>query len=193
MAGSLIFFLTTLVGGLLFPEYSHIHQYISESYAADAEFGFQLRWLGFIPSGILFCLFFIFNYRYLNQTIYSKLGTLGFFVLYGIGTILCGIFYCDAGCLPEEPSNSQIIHNLLGGLLYLCLPLLYLLIYKGLGTQNQTLKRLTFFNFISGIILIILFFKFFDSDFKGLLQRVIEGMLLIWICVMDLNLKSKIN
>ncbi|MFN3639745.1 MAG: DUF998 domain-containing protein [Flavobacterium sp.] len=65
--GALLFLITSIVGGYLYPNYSHFQQFISESYAADAPYGFELRWYGFIPSGFLFCLFFIFNHLYLNN------------------------------------------------------------------------------------------------------------------------------
>lgn len=189
----MLFLITTLIGGFLFPNYSHVSQYISEAYAADAEYGHYLRWFGFIPSGLLFCLFFIFNYRYLNASIFSKLGTLGFLILYGIGTIICSIFYCDAGCMPEHPSRAQIIHDISGGLFYLFLPLLYLFIFKGLDSKNVFLKKVTFLFFMISLLSNLAFFTFFDSNFKGLLQRVIEGMLLIWICIIDFGIKpSKI-
>jgi hypothetical protein len=190
--GSLFFLITTVIGGILYPDYSHIRQYISESYAADATHGFALRWFGFIPSGILFCLFFYELQKKLASGIFSKIGTLGFIFLYGIGTIVCSIFYCDAGCLPEHPSMSQIIHNIAGGLFYLALPLLYLAIYASIPKQLNLLRIATFAVFLSSIPLILLFFKFFDSDFKGLLQRSIEGSLLVWICVMDYQLKNKV-
>lgn len=65
-----LFTFTIIIAGYLYPDYSHISQFISESNAINAKYGFYLRWLGFIPSGIFFCeFFFSLGKIYLNQSI----------------------------------------------------------------------------------------------------------------------------
>ena len=91
--GLILFTFTTIIAGYLYPDYSHISQFISESYAIDAKYGFYLRWLGFIPSGIFLSLFFFYAWKIQPKSIFSDIGMFGFIILYGLGTIICSIFY----------------------------------------------------------------------------------------------------
>lgn len=192
--GVILFTFTTIIAGYLYPNYSHISQFISESYAIDAKYGFYLRWLGFIPSGIFFSVFFFFVWKNLPKSIYSNLGMLGFIILYGIGTIICSIFYCDSGCNPQNinPSISQIIHNITGGLFYLFLLFLYFLIFLASKKWpiNKTFSYITFFLTFFSLILIIILFQDFNSINKGLYQRLIEATLLIWILYFSFSLNN---
>ena len=54
---SLLLF-TIVFGGLLIENYDVKNQFISESYAIDTKYGFFLRLLGYIPSGIIITLFY---------------------------------------------------------------------------------------------------------------------------------------
>lgn len=190
--GLILFTFTTIIAGYLYPDYSHISQFISESYAIDAKYGFYLRWLGFIPSGIFLSLFFFYAWKIQPKSIFSDIGMFGFIILYGIGTIICSIFYCDKGCNPENinPSLSQIIHNIIGGLFYLCLPLLYLFIFiaSNKWKNKKLFNHITLFLTFFSLILIIILFKDFQSYYKGLYQRMIEGPLLLWVIFLSYNL-----
>ena len=193
--GLTLFTITTIIAGYLYPDYSHISQFISESYAIDAKYGFYLRWLGFIPSGIFLSLFFFYAWKIQPKSIFSDIGMFGFIILYGLGTIICSIFYCDKGCNPENinPSLSQIIHNIIGGLFYLCLPLLYLFIFiaSNKWKNKKLFSHVTLFLTFFSLILIIILFKDFQSYYKGLYQRMIEGTLLLWIIFLSYNLNSE--
>jgi hypothetical protein len=193
--GLTLFTFTTIIAGYLYPGYSHISQFISESYAIDAKYGFYLRWLGFIPSGIFLSLFFFYAWKIQPKSIFSDIGMFGFIILYGLGTIICSIFYCDKGCNPENinPSLSQIIHNIIGGLFYLCLPLLYLFIFiaSNKWKNKKLFSHVTLFLTFFSLILIIILFKDFQSYYKGLYQRMIEGTLLLWIIFLSYNLNSE--
>ncbi|MFY7741257.1 MAG: DUF998 domain-containing protein [Flavobacterium sp.] len=193
--GLILFTFTTIIAGYLYPDYSHISQFISESYAIDAKYGFYLRWLGFIPSGIFLSLFFFYAWKIQPKSIFSDIGMFGFIILYGLGTIICSIFYCDKGCNPENinPSLSQIIHNIIGGLFYLCLPLLYLFIFiaSNKWKNKKLFSHVTLFLTFFSLILIIILFKDFQSYYKGLYQRMIEGTLLLWIIFLSYNLNSE--
>ncbi|MEK9613152.1 MAG: hypothetical protein VW080_04415 [Flavobacteriaceae bacterium] len=56
--GFSLFIIPSVLGVMLLNHYSILSQLIRESYAVDTEYGWVLRALGFIPSGILF--FFLF-------------------------------------------------------------------------------------------------------------------------------------
>jgi len=116
ITGVSLFALTTIMGEFLHPNYNPFSQFISELYAVDAPNADLLRFVGYIPSGILFFLFSIYAILETPKSTLRTLGFLGVGFGYGIGTIVCGFFTCDAGCNPEfiNPSLSQAIHNLIG-------------------------------------------------------------------------------
>ncbi len=194
LIGAFLFAIATLLGGLQFPDYSHISQYISESYATGTPYGNYLRYLGFIPSGILIAIFAFGVPRFLPK---SKRGYIGFFgvaIFYGIATVLVSIFPCDAGCNNAfvNPSIAQLIHNLLALLTYLITPFCLILI----GTKAHhwpkgvTYAVVTLFSGILSSGFVILLFSDPFGSFIGLFQRAIEAMLLFWLMYTAFYLKK---
>ena len=178
--GVLLFVLTSVLGRLLNPNYNHISQFISELYAVDAPNADTLRFYGYLPSGICFVLFSFFLRWILPKSLGNTIGSLLFGFFYGFGTIICSIFNCDAGCNPNliDPSVSQLIHNAIGLLTYLCVPIALLFI----GINNRS--KLFFSNYtIATAVISFLLALLLDvhSPFKGIIQRVIEGSFLLWI------------
>jgi hypothetical protein len=47
----------TLLGGAFFPDYSHLSQFISELGARQAPYEQLVRWIGFLPTGVLVLVF----------------------------------------------------------------------------------------------------------------------------------------
>ncbi len=183
--GVFLFVLTTIIGGFLHPNYNHISQFISELYAVDAPNADSLRYIGYIPSGIFFFLFSIFAIVETPKSIQRAIGFLGIGFGYGLGTIICGFFTCDAGCNPEfiNPSLSQLIHNLMGFVTYCIVPASILLI----AMVSRKWKNAISFSNISFVLAVISFCFVvllnvnLHSPYKGLIQRIIEGSILLWI------------
>jgi hypothetical protein len=90
--GAVLFIATTIIGGFVFEDYSHISQYISESYASGTEYGHLLRWYGYVPSGLLIAVFCFSKARFLSEYKYAFFGFIGFGVFYGIFTSLVSVF-----------------------------------------------------------------------------------------------------
>ena len=110
--------LTVAIGAANFPGYSHAAQYISELGAHGAPHGRMVSWLGFVPSGLLLMVFAFAAPLALPRSAWAWLGfaALGY---YAFGLVAGGIFPCDFGCRPEEPTASQVIHNAVAGTGYL--------------------------------------------------------------------------
>jgi uncharacterized protein DUF998 len=185
--GVTLFVITTIIGGFLHPNYNHISQFISELYAVDAPNADLLRYIGYIPSGILFMLFAFFAIRETPKSVFAAIGFIGLGLGYGLGTVICGLFTCDAGCNPEfiNPTLSQIIHNLVGFLTYCVVPITLFMISLSLRKWK---KGVIFSNI--GLVLSFISFFFvgvlnadFSSPYKGLVQRIIEGSILLWIVI----------
>jgi len=185
LMGVILFVISTIIAGLVYPNYSHLSQFISESYAIDALYSNSLRFYGYIPSGICFILFSYFTNAYFPKSTLKTLSLIGIGLGYGLGTIICGIFNCDAGCNPDfvNPSVSQMIHNLSGMLTYLIVPISVV----GFGIASRKWSNSQFLSNISLIlgflsfVFVVVLNKNLDSHYKGLIQRIIEGSILLWI------------
>jgi hypothetical protein len=183
--GVALFIITTILAGLQFSDYSHISQFISESYAIDTPYGVPLRFLGFLPSGVLLTAFAFFAIPHFNKSTSIKLGFWGLGIFYGIATILVSIFPCDKGCNKEliDPSISQLIHNLTGLLTYLFVPLSLVLIGWGMR-QDPKLKSIAYTAIGAGLICWLFIGILLSNpltEYAGLFQRCIEGTILAWI------------
>jgi Protein of unknown function (DUF998) len=194
--GTVIFVLTTIVGGVLSPDYSHITQFISESYAIDTLHGKELRYIGFIPSGILLAIFGFSASLHFPKSTSTRIGFWGLAIFYGLATIVVSIFPCDKGCNKEliDPSISQLIHNLTGSLTYILVPLSMILIGVGLwkSQPEKIISRLAIATGVTCILFISLLIADSETNLTGLFQRIIEGAILLWIVVCSIRVKNKI-
>lgn len=169
------------VGGAFYPGYDHAGQFISELGAVDAPTHPWAGWLGLIPIGVLQCLFCLTAARAAPR---SGLAAAGFIALagYGVGAIGGGIFPCDAGsgCMPDEPSASQMLHNAIGGGGYLIGVL-------GLALVSTTALAWKGGRWLGGLGLVAaaaavtaLFAIEAFAEWRGALQRLAEAAFLIW-------------
>ena len=184
LLGVIIFITTSIIGGLLIENYSSVKQFISETYAIDTEYGLYLRLIGFIPSGVLITLFFFFTARLNKFNLWTKIGFYSVAIFYGIATIMVSIFPCDSGCNIEmiDPSTSQLIHNIIGFMTYVFVPISILVI--GFNLQSSRLSKLSKQSkFIGGLsaVLVIIFLVNSNSNYAGLYQRLVEASFLFWI------------
>lgn len=182
IAGVVLFLIAAISGALLIPGYSQVSQYLSESYAIDTKYGLYLRLLGYIPSGILILLFCFLAVKHLPQSRAASIALKGIGLFYGGGTILTGIFPCDAGCNKEmiNPSIAQLIHSVSGLFTYTATPFFVLLLgfaaLKWKGNGNLIIAC----GFIT-LVFSILFFTQLNTAYGGLYQRILEGSVLISI------------
>ena len=187
------FGVASFLGGFQFDNYNPISQYISETYAVDTPYGKVLRFLGYIPSGILLTIFSFAGIKKFPKSNLTKIGFWGFGIFYGIATIIVGLFPCDKGCNKEfvDPSVSQVIHNLTGLFTYIFVPISIILIGVGLR-QSKKYEGLSKFTIIYGLICIF-FIGLLLSDpitnYAGLFQRIIEGTFIIWIIACSIFIK----
>lgn len=174
--GCLLFTATTVIGSVLHPGYDSVSQFISELYASGAPYADALRFYGYLPSGVLFMVFAFLLHSVLPKSAGTTLGCLLFGFGYGFGTVICSIFNCDAGCNPEfvNPSLSQFIHNLMGMLTYLLVPIGIFGIGIGLGRQKNKpfLMHLSIAAAIVGFPFMLLLNVSLQSDYKGLVQQI---------------------
>lgn len=194
ISGVLFFVLATISGGLQFPEYSHISQLISESYAIGTPYGIHLRFLGFMPSGIFIAAFSFLAIKALPASKFTQIGFFGIGIFYGIATVIVSLFPCDLGCNKElvDPSLSQLIHNLTGLLTYMIVPVS--LIILGIASRKWTNGKYVSYSGIICGLTCLLFVGILSADlqskFAGLFQRIIEGSVLLWIVTCSFYLRT---
>lgn len=196
--GVIFFVIPSVLGGYLINGYDPISQLISESMAIDTPYSKELRYFGYIPSGILLTLFGIIGSKKFQHYNLAKIGFWGIAIFYGMATIVVGIFPCDSGCNKEfiDPSVSQFIHNLTGMLTYLLVPISILVIGLGLR-KSKKFKHLSIIGIVCGLICMVLVGLLSDplSIYAGLFQRLIEGIFIIWIliCAIYVNKVSNLR
>jgi hypothetical membrane protein len=188
--GSALFILTTVIGGLVHPGFSHTSQFISELYAVNAPYADALRYTGYLPSGLLITVFGFLALKQDPSSVRWSLGFSGIGIFYGACTVLVSIFNCDEGCNKKmiDPSWSQIIHNATGLLTYLIVPVCLIVLGKEFGRTKE--KLVSTWGMVAGIISILMVLLFFlnpESAYAGLIQRVIELSILSWIAVAALR------
>ena len=195
IVGASLFIVSSVLGGLLIDNYNIISQYISESYAIDTEYGMVLRTFGFIPSGIFIAIFCFTGVRFFAPTKLLNIGFYGIGLFYGLATVVVGIFPCDSGCNKDfiDPSTSQLIHNFMGLLTYLFVPVLIILI----GLELKKIQKNTVFP-LQSIVLGVISFLFVsvlflnsNSKYIGLYQRIIELVFILWVVFCAIAIKNE--
>jgi hypothetical membrane protein len=93
--GGGLFVVSVLLAGYLTPDYSHIHQSISELGERNAPHAWLVRWLGFVPLGLSFVLF-----ARQSGDLFTNNIPFVIFLLMGIAVIIAGIF-------PTDPDNRR--------------------------------------------------------------------------------------
>ncbi len=180
----------TLWAGALTPGYSHVSQFISELGATGAPFEWPVRLAGFLPAGLLVVAFALLAFTAIPRSRPVTLGLIGL-VLYAGGYLAAVLYPCDAGCRPDEPSTSQLIHNAAGLIGYLATPAFLFTLaratrrWPGAGSLSVT-------GYVaSALALVGLLTLSPESDVVGLSQRTIEFAVLGWISLLGIYLAKQ--
>jgi hypothetical membrane protein len=117
MAGLIILATTATVGGLVYADYDHLTQFISELGATGATTGLPVS-LAFIVSGSLLSLFWLSAMTQFPRTPPAVTGFV-LSALNGLGLMFGGVFPCDFECAFTGPSQTAALHDALSGVGYL--------------------------------------------------------------------------
>ena len=183
LVGVLFFVAEVVIGGAQFEHYSHIRQFISETYASGTPWSDVLRFGAVLPAGVLMAVFAFAAAAALPIPRSGMIGFIAFGVFYGSGTVATAFFPCDFGCDPEQadPTLSHFLHFTAGTLTYLFTPLSLLLIASAANSwPNAKALQKTFL--ACGVIMlagVLVLFFFPMKSILGLNQRIIEGAALL--------------
>lgn len=176
--GLSILLVAAVAGGLATPGYDHARQYISELGASGAATGAAVS-AAFIVSGGLQAAFWLLCIRLLPG---SRLVAAGFLLsaLNGLGLLAGGVFPCDAGCSLSDPSPSAVLHDVLGGLGYLCGVAGILLVAMSWRTRPE-FRRLSGLALLCGMPGVMLIWMIHPGfELFGLAQRGLELAIGVW-------------
>lgn len=170
----------TLLGGAFYPDYSHLSQFISELGARQAPYEQLVRWIGFLPTGVLVLVFAFVAFKALPRSALTTFGFLGI-AAYALGYVAAAFYPCDPGCRPADPSMSQLIHNIFGLVGYLFAP-------PSLAALAWSARhwpgggRLAAAGFVAATLALLgLLLLSPEYPYVGLSQRILELSVLVWI------------
>lgn len=194
ISGVILFVLATVLAHLQMNRFYPMAQYISESFALGTPYGVYLRYLGILPSGILFILFAIKVPALVDDYSPAKLGFYLFAIVYGFGTVLEAVFPCEISCSRGQSiiSSLQVLHNTFVLITYFITPFVLVFIgtkLKGL-LLNGNLSAVSFVCGFASLLFVYLFVTGLEGNFAGLFQRLAEGTFLIWIIYTATNIKN---
>ena len=182
--------LTELIG-FLRSDYNLINHFISELGAAGAEYSRIINYFGFVPTAFSALIIVLLLQSKFSNTRLSRAGLL----LVGSGVFIgyfgAFIFPCDYGC-PAEGSFSQNMHNNLGLIYYLIIPVgLFVL---GIGLRKEPMIINSSISFGAAFVFLLGFFMMLNSsqiDLLGFWQRLADYTVFVFLIFMSLFLKGE--
>ncbi len=178
IASYLWLFMTVLIAGVLHPGYSHVSQFMSELGAQGAPGGWMVNYLGFLPTEILFLAFVGLAFRRAGRDAVTRVG-LALLGLYAVSLIIASFYPCDAGCRPDDPTFSHMVHiaSGLGAYLFCIAGVLVLAV----GCRRRNGNVLTVLGVLAGAFALFCFVQITpDNPHVGLYQRGLETTLYAW-------------
>lgn len=119
VAGLGILLTAVVWGGSAYPGYDHARQFMSELGATGAPTGPMVSNWGFVPNGVLITVFCLLAAWILRRSALAVVACL-MLALNGAGMTGAGVYPCDFECSRSDPSPAALLHDLFGGLGYLC-------------------------------------------------------------------------
>ena len=182
--------LTELIG-FLRSDYNLINHFISELGAAGAEYSRIINYFGFVPTAFSALIIVLLLQSKFSNTRLSRAGLL----LVGSGVFIgyfgAFIFPCDYGC-PAEGSFSQNMHNNLGLIYYLIIPVgLFVL---GIGLRKEPMIINSSISFGATFVFLLGFFMMLNPsqiDLLGLWQRLADYTVVVFLIFMSLFVKGE--
>ncbi|MGV9009729.1 DUF998 domain-containing protein [Brevundimonas sp.] len=162
-------------GGAVYPDYDHARQFMSELGATGAVTQSKVNAWGYIPNGLLITVFSLLAAWILKRSALA----VAFCLLLagnGVGMMGAGVYPCDFECSRSDPSAAALLHDLFGGLGYLCAILGVGL--AALWAWKNSAPRLATTGLIALIVSIVGFYGVVaEVELQGLFQRAMEGAL----------------
>jgi len=171
--------------GSLRPEYSHFTQYISELGERGSSTEWTMRYLGFVPTGLMHIAFAAFLYAAFRG---SRLAAIAatLLAINGLARIGAGLFPCAPGCSGPKVLLSEQLHSLSAGIgffAFIGAAVLWGIVLR----RDPRLRGLSPYSIAAGILGLAFLLLMVWSDPQragtGLYERLSSGVLSLWVLV----------
>lgn len=165
--------------GSVYPGYDHARQFMSELGATGAVTGAEVSRWGFVPNGVLITIFSVLAAWILRR---SALAVTACLLLAGngIGMTGAGVYPCDFECSRSDPSTAALLHDLFGGLGYLCA-----IVGVGLAALWARKSEASWLAPLGVGVLVVSVVGFYgvvvEFELMGLFQRAMEAALAVFM------------
>ena len=179
IATPIVFAAVLLVSGQLYPGYDHVNQYMSVLGARESPVSGLMNILGFSMLGLLTIPFAYGLYSSLAKTQGAKVA----FILLcaaGVSMVLVGLFPCDPLCTLSTPIGY--LHTLVTISAVFSITLATLV--AGFAFWENGWKAAAVFSFAICAALVLAgpaYLLGLSEAYKGLAQRLVMGLGLVWI------------
>lgn len=169
-----------------YPGYNHADFAMSRlGEQGAATHGFS-AWVNNFPLGVLFVLVAVGLWRRFAGSRLARVSAV-LVLIHGLASIGAGLFACDQGCAPAQPSVSQQVHNLSGLVMFLSLTLASAL-WIFLGKRLLASPAFSGFSALCTVLALVsvgLMGLALESGHGfGLYQRLNYGTAVVWLAVL---------
>jgi hypothetical membrane protein len=169
------------------PGYDPVTQLISELGESGAPYAGVMNLLGFGVTGVLLMAFAPGLFMALGKNRVAAAGC-GFVAIAGILFLAMAFISCDRGCIPVTPEGG--FHLILG--LFAAIAAVAASVLLAWPMRNSgRWGRIWQYSILTGILILIvlpLFISF--GDLAGLLQRVLVGIIFLWLEVLAIRVMT---
>ncbi len=171
--------------GSLRPEYSHFAQYISELGERGSATEFIMRYVGFLPTGLMHMAFAAYLYVAFRGSRPAVIAAT-LLAINGLARIGAGLFPCEPGCVGPNLLLSQQLHSLSAGIGFFAL--IGASVVWGIFLRRyRSLRGLSLFSIGCGAAgLVFLLLMVWSAELRagtGLYERLSSGVLSLWVLV----------
>lgn len=191
VAGPCIFAISVIIVGELRADYDHIDQFISELGESGGSFSWVMNYVGFMLSGSLILTFIVTFRTLFPNGIANAAGSL-FLAIFAVNLFLAGVYSCDVGCSPVDPSRDQRLHDLVSiiafpafilGVLIWGLAFCRQIDWRGFGVYSLVTAVISVF------LLVVMVQSEATRDGTGAYQRLFLAVLFVWLMALAIRLR----
>ncbi len=183
---------TVLIGGINYPNYNHISQFISELGANGAPNNIIVNYLGLVITEVFLIIYFTILLRCYKLNNFSKIG-IYLLLFYCYFLVVAAVFPIEYEFSTETYSISQKIHTVAGGLAYLMGIVGIIFISFGYDRMNYQ-KKLLPYGVALGLVSLLCFVLLnIENGLQGLFQRILEISVYLWLIIFSFNFRYKIS
>ena len=187
----IVFLISVLLAASFQDGYNHYSDYMSELGATGFPHAYVMKLGGFYITSIMLILFSVTFPTTIKFK--GKAKTIAFFTLLTHAIFLngAGVFSCDFGCSPENPTLDQNLHDFFGAITIFILPISIMIWgYVFSKSSEEWTNKVKVFSYACGIIGLISYIAMMISDETragtGLFQRLSLGSSYFWILVVSI-------